>query len=269
MSSVDQIRVRDVQGDALRRLLAHCLGQSRLWCLQNPDYALTPPQAEHFYALKSRLDMGEPISKILGKRSFWKDDFLTTHDVLDPRPDSETLITAVLNHYPDRGGPYRLLDLGTGSGCLLLSLMGEYPNAQGIGLDCSPLALKVAQRNGERLGRFPLWVQGNWGDSLGGTFDIILSNPPYIPTKVCETLDVGVRVFDPMMALDGGADGLQAYQALMPHIKRLLAPTGMAFLEIGNTQAEAVGNIAQKKDLKIHGIEKDLENRDRCVIISL
>jgi release factor glutamine methyltransferase len=213
--------------------------------------------------------MGEPITKILGQRSFWKDDFLTTADVLDPRPDSETLITAVLNHYPDQNAPYHLLDLGTGSGCLLLSLMGEYPNAQGVGVDCCAAALKVAQRNGERLRRFPLWVQGNWGDSLGGTFDIIISNPPYIPTEACQTLDVAVRVFDPMMALDGGPDGLGPYRVLIPQLKSLLAPTGMAFLEIGDTQAEAVGSIAQKKGLKIQDIEKDLENRDRCVIVSL
>ena len=269
MNAVDQIRVRDIRGPALCRLLAHSLDRSRLWCLQNPDYCLTPPQAERFYALKSRLDGGEPISKILGQRSFWKDDFLTTPDVLDPRPDSETLITAVLNHYPDRGAPYRLLDLGTGSGCLLLSLMGEYPNAQGVGVDYSAAALKVAQRNGERLRRFPLWVQGNWGESLGGSFDIIISNPPYIPTKVCETLDVAVRVFDPMMALDGGPDGLGPYRVLIPQLKSLLASAGMAFLEIGDTQAEAVSSIAQKNGLKIHGIEKDLENRDRCVIVSL
>lgn len=269
MPSVDQIRVRDVQGDALRRLLAHCLGQSRLWCLNNPDYTLTPPQNQHFQALKNRLDVGEPISKILGQRSFWRDDFVTTRDVLDPRPDSETLIQAVLQRYPDQQAPYRLLDLGTGSGCLLLSVMGEYPNAHGVGVDLSPAALSVAQRNGARLGRFPLWIQGNWGEGLTGPFDIILSNPPYIPTEVCQTLDVAVRVFDPMMALDGGADGLQAYQALMPHLKRLLAPTGMAFLEIGDTQAADVTRIAEKKDLKIHSIEKDLENRDRCVIIGL
>lgn len=269
MNAVDQIRVRDIRGSALCRLLAHSLDRSRLWCLQNPDYCLTPPQTERFHALKNRLDGGEPITKILGQRSFWKDDFITTEDVLDPRPDSETLITAVLNHYPDRGAPYRLLDLGTGSGCLLLSLMGEYPNAQGVGVDYSAAALKVAQRNGERLRRFPLWVQGSWGDSLGGTFDIIISNPPYIPTEACQTLEVAVRVFDPMMALDGGADGLGPYKILMPQLKSLLAPAGMAFLEIGDTQAEAVGSIAQKNGLKIHGIEKDLENRDRCVIVSL
>ncbi|MFM7621973.1 MAG: methyltransferase [Alphaproteobacteria bacterium] len=174
-----------------------------------------------------------------------------------------------MQRYPDQQAPYRLLDLGTGSGCLLLSVMGEYPNAHGVGVDLSPAALSVAQRNGARLGRFPLWIQGNWGEGLTGPFDIILSNPPYIPTEVCQTLDVAVRVFDPMMALDGGADGLQAYQDLMPHLKRLLAPTGMAFLEIGDTQAADVACIAEKKDLKIHSIEKDLENRDRCVIIGL
>jgi release factor glutamine methyltransferase len=269
MNAVDQIRVRDIRGPALCRLLAHSLDRSRLWCLQNPDYCLTPPQAERFHALKSRLDKGEPITKILGQRSFWKDDFLTTQDVLDPRPDSETLITAVLNHYPDQNAPYHLLDLGTGSGCLLLSLMGEYQNACGVGVDLSSAALGVAKNNGENLGRFPLWVHGNWGESLKGPFDIIISNPPYIPTKVCETLEVAVRVFDPWMALDGGADGLGPYRVLMPQLTSLLAPTGKAFLEIGATQSGAVGLIAQKNGLKIHGIEKDLENRDRCVIVSL
>lgn len=269
MNAVDQIRVRDIRGSALCRLLAHSLDRSRLWCLQNPNYCLTPPQAERFHALKNRLDGGEPISKILGQRSFWKDDFLTTADVLDPRPDSETLIAAVLNHYPDRGAPYRLLDLGTGSGCLLLSLMGEYQKACGAGVDLSSAALGVAKNNGENLGRFPLWVQGSWGESLGGTFDIIISNPPYIPTEACQTLDVAVRVFDPMMALDGGPDGLGPYRVLIPQLKSLLASAGMAFLEIGDTQAEAVSSITQKNGLKIHSIEKDLENRDRCVIVSL
>jgi release factor glutamine methyltransferase len=147
--------------------------------------------------------------------------------------------------------------------------MGEYQNACGVGVDLSSAALGVAKNNGENLGRFPLWVQGNWGESLKGPFDIIISNPPYIPTKVCETLEVAVRVFDPWMALDGGADGLGPYRVLMPQLKSLLAPTGKAFLEIGATQSGAVGLIAQKNGLKIHGIEKDLENRDRCVIVSL
>jgi release factor glutamine methyltransferase len=249
-------------------LLAHSVGRSRLWCLQNPNYCLTAPQAQHFEHLKKRLDNGEPITKILGQRSFWKDDFITTPNVLDPRPDSETLITAVLSHYPDQNAPYRLLDLGTGSGCLLLSLMGEYPNACGVGVDISAEALAVATANGERLGRCPHWIQGNWGESLKGPFDIIISNPPYIPTEVCHTLDVSVRVFDPWMALDGGADGLGPYRVLMPQLKSLLAPAGMAFLEIGATQAESVSALAKKNGLKIHSIEKDLENRDRCVILS-
>jgi release factor glutamine methyltransferase len=245
------------------------LDRSRLWCLQNPDYCLTPPQAERFHALKSRLDMGEPITKILGQRSFWKDDFLTTQDVLDPRPDSETLITAVLNHYPDQNAPYHLLDLGTGSGCLLLSLMGEYPKARGVGVDFSPDALAVAQKNGAALGRFPLWVQGSWGESLGGRFDIILSNPPYIATEECHTLDPNVRLFDPWMALDGGDDGLVAYRALMPQVRDLLTPGGHIFLEIGHTQAATVAFMAKENGLQVQGIEKDLENRDRCVILGL
>ena len=269
MNPVDQIRIRDIRGTDLCRLLAHSLGRSRLWCLQNPDYTLTLRQADAFAILKKRLDTGEPITKILGQRSFWKDDFFTNRHVLDPRPDSEALIQAVLNRHPDRLAPYHLLDLGTGSGCLLLSLMGAYPKARGVGVDLSPDALVVAQKNGEALGRFPLWVLGSWGESLRGAFDIIISNPPYIATEECHTLDPNIRFFDPWMALDGGDDGLVAYRALMPQLPDLLAPGGHVFLEIGHTQAAAVASLARENTLQVRGIEKDLENRDRCVILGL
>jgi release factor glutamine methyltransferase len=147
--------------------------------------------------------------------------------------------------------------------------MGEYPEARGVGVDLSPDALAVAQKNGAALGRFPLWVLGSWGESLGGRFDIILSNPPYIATEECHTLDPNVRLFDPWMALDGGDDGLVAYRALMPQVRDLLTPGGHIFLEIGHTQAATVAFMAKENGLQVQGIEKDLENRDRCVILSL
>ena len=174
---------------------------------------------------------GEPVAKILGKKGFWKDDFIVSKDVLDPRPDSEILIEAVLEKFPDKNAALRILDLGTGSGCLLLSLLGEYQNATGVGIDISEKALAIANQNkGNKMAEF---IQRDMRQDLSnlGKFDIMISNPPYIPTDEIQTLKRDVKDYDPLLALDGGTDGLDFYRALT---KQHLAHN--LFIEIGKDQ---------------------------------
>ena len=190
---------------------------------------------EQLNAFISRRLAGEPVAKIIGKKGFWKDDFIVSKDVLDPRPDSETLIEAVLEKFPDKNQTLRILDLGTGSGCLLLSLLGEYQNATGVGIDISPKALAIANQNkGNKNAEFIVRDMRQDLSDLG-LFDIMISNPPYIPTNEIQTLERDVKDYDPLLALDGGQDGLDFYRALT---KQHLATT--LFIEIGKGQESQV-----------------------------
>lgn len=201
------------------------------------DVALDNAQSERLEQLLRRRAAGEPVSKIIGRKEFWSLDFKTTGATLDPRPDSETLVEAVLRHISEKDKLYNIVDFGTGTGCLLLSVLSEYPNATGVGVDISPDALSIAQENAQLLGLSDraTFQQSEWGAELDGegVFDIILSNPPYIPSEVIPTLEADVAEYDPMLALDGGADGLDEYRRLLPDIARLLAPQAYAFIEIG------------------------------------
>ena len=194
-----------------------------------------------------RRQKGEPLSKILKKKSFWKFDFITSQNVLDPRADSETLIQAVLDTFPNKDTPYSILDIGTGSGCLLISLLGEYKNAQGTGLDISPKALNVARKNDMA--------------QMNDSFDFAISNPPYIPTKDIEKLDKSVRLYDPISALDGGEDGLDFYRILSLYTK-----IPVLFLEIGKGQKTAICKIFQKQNWKLSAQYKDYGNIIRVLV---
>ncbi|WP_300298897.1 peptide chain release factor N(5)-glutamine methyltransferase [Ferrovibrio sp.] len=210
-----------------------------------PAIAVVPDIAARFEALLLRRLAYEPISHILGTREFWSLPFRVTRDVLDPRPDSETLVAGVLAAIPDRGAKLKLVDFGTGSGCLLLSLLHELPNASGLGVDASPAALKIAQENAERLGlaaraRFR---HGDWGAGIEERFDILISNPPYIESAVVPGLAPEVATYEPLLALDGGADGLAAYRRLVPDLARLAAPGAFVALEIGLGQDVAVSAL--------------------------
>ena len=210
----------------------------------------------------------EPVSKIIGKKGFWKSEFITSTDVLDPRPDSETLVNAVLNYFPDKNKPYRILDIGVGSGCLLFSLLDEYPNATGIGVDISPKALAIAEQN--RKGRLATllqkdFYQADWIRDLG-MFDIIVSNPPYIPTEDIQKLSPDVRLFDPLSALDGGKDGLDAYRALAPKLSAILKNKGSVFLEIGQGQEKDVSDIFMNAGFGLIQIVPDLGGVNRILV---
>lgn len=212
----------------------------------------------------------EPISKIIGRRGFWKSEFKTSKDVLDPRPDSEILVEAVLKNFPDREVPYYFLDIGTGSGCLLFSLLDEYPNATGFGLDKSEAALAIAAQN--RQGRKAILVQRDffqpdWTKDLP-TFDIILSNPPYIPSDEIAHLAPEVRDYDPRIALDGGLDGLQAYQAILRELPQLLHPQGQVFFEIGKGQANDAIALAKQNNLEYKETYQDYGGIERIIRLS-
>jgi release factor glutamine methyltransferase len=204
----------------------------------------------------------------MGVKEFWSLAFKVTPDTLIPRPDSETLIEAVLGHVPDRNRDYRILDLVTGSGCLLLALLGEFLNASGLGIDANQGALDTAQANAEALGlaaraRF---VWGDWTAGLNGLFDIIVSNPPYITKPDWEKLEDDVRLYEPRTALVGGLDGLNPYRAFGPHLPDLLTPGGLFICEIGAGQAAEAGEILTEAGLTVLGARRDLAGIERCLL---
>jgi release factor glutamine methyltransferase len=241
-------------------LLAHALGISREALLLGPDRAAPPA----FDALLQRRLAHEPIAYIIGMRSFWTLDLCVTPAVLIPRPDSETLIEAAIDHFRDRA-PQRILDLGTGSGALLLASLDQWRSALGLGVDRSWQALEVARGNALRLGlgARAAFIQGSWGDALDARFDLILCNPPYVEADAA--LAPGVMGHEPASALFAGPEGLDDYRALVPQLPRLLAPEGVAVLEIGCDQAPNVSKLIQINDLAVI-CRQDLAGRDRCMV---
>jgi release factor glutamine methyltransferase len=225
-----------------RILTAEACGLDPASLILNRDAAISPGQAARIADFAARRLAGEPVSRILGRREFWGLTFRITPDTLDPRPETELLVETVLAHVRGRGVPLRILDLGTGTGCILAALLSELPNAQGIGIDRSEAALEVARDNLSRLGLRDRasFLCGDWMSAAGGTFDIIVCNPPYIaPSEICQ-LEPEVRVHDPYLALYGGEDGLDAYRTVIPQALAALRPGGLAVFETGHRQGEAV-----------------------------
>ena len=210
---------------------------------------------------------GKPLSRIYGKREFWGLEFAIDEHTLDPRPDSETLIELALAHYKDKHPPKTILDLGTGSGCLLLALLSEFKGANGIGIDISEGAVKAAQNNAKsvNLAERATFIQGEWGQSLDESFDLIVSNPPYISSEVIPNLDKNVKNHDPMNALDGGKNGLNAYNEIFSDLFRLMNDDGYAVFEIGFDQAEEIMRLGKKYEIRIGGIHHDLAGNPRAV----
>ncbi len=259
-------------GAADARVLARkALGLAPEALVRDRDRPLTRAERAALDALVARRAAREPVSRIAGRREFWSLDFVLTPACLDPRPDSETLVEAVLAALDARGGrarPWRVLDLGTGSGCLLLALLAELPHATGTGVDASADALAVAGENARRLGLAArtTFVQGDWTDGLAGRFDAIVANPPYIETGALSGLAPEVRDWDPRTALDGGADGLDAYRAILPGLARVMAPGAVAALEIGWDQAARVAALGQGAGLTPAGTARDLAGNERCLL---
>lgn len=220
-----------------------------------------------FEAMLERRLTREPVSRILGLRDFWSLPFRISPATLDPRPDSETLVQAVLDRV-ERAAPLRLLDLGTGSGCLLIALLTELPTAWGLGLDRAPEAAAMARLNAETLGvgARSSFAVGDWTEALTGRFDVILSNPPYIPLGDRETLAPEVRSFDPALALFGGPDGLAPYRRFAAELAGFLRPGGLLALEIGWDQGEAVTALLQQHGWHNVACLPDLAGRDRVIV---
>ena len=214
----------------------------------------------------------EPMAYILGEREFWGLAFKVSPAVLVPRPDSETLIETALELVPDRTRPLRLLDLGVGSGCLLLTLLREYPEATGVGMDASEAALAMARENAEALGvaaraRLTLgdWRQPDWIERLGGPFDLLVSNPPYIESRTIDGLMPEVARHEPRLALDGGTDGLDAYRLIAAAAPRLIVPGGWLLAEGGEGQASDIAGIFAAAGLSPQPARKDLAGVERVV----
>jgi release factor glutamine methyltransferase len=250
-----------------RLLVEAAAGATRADIVGDPHRALTPEQEATLEDYLARRERREPVSHILGRRGFWKIMLSVTPDVLTPRPDTETVVELVLRDFPEHA-PWRILDLGVGSGAIILSILAERPAARGLGIDVSEEALAVARENAANLGlagRLAL-LRGDWTHGLAeGSFDLVVSNPPYIATDVLETLEPEVRDHEPRLALHGGADGLDHYRTLAPEILRVLKPGGRFAVEIGYDQKDAVEALFREADAADVATFRDLGDRDRVV----
>ncbi len=267
--------LREALSDAARRLdpvsdtprldaellMAHALGVSReVMLLRHLDDGAPPV----FATLLARRQSHEPLAYITGTRDFWTISLAVAPGVLIPRPDSETLIEAAVGHF-GRAGPKRILDLGTGSGALLLAALSEWPRATGLGIDASPAALAIARENAAKLGLAERlhFLPGNWAEGIEECFDLILCNPPYI--EIGAILPEQVRDYEPPTALFAGVDGLDDYRELIPQLPARLAPGGMIALEIGFAQAKSVSGLFRASGLYPQ-VRQDLGGRDRAIL---
>lgn len=250
-----------------RYLLEHALGLTRTDFITKSDQTVSETDTARALALIERRVAREPVGRILGHREFWTIDLALNPDTLEPRPDTETVVEAVLKAVPDPKAPLSLLDLGTGTGCILLALLAELPNATGLGVDLSPLAVEAADANAVRNGlagraRFQT---GDWGNGITDRFDIVVSNPPYIPSAEIATLAPEVREHDPRRALDGGPDGLAPYRIIAAQLPALLVPGGLAAFEVGQGQAPDVAALLAAQGFTGIAALRDLGGIERCV----
>ena len=265
-------------------LIEHVTGLGRMAVLTRPERAVDTAAAAAVGGLARRRTRGEPLAYLTGSREFWSLSFQVTAQTLIPRPDSETLIEAALARRDQLPARPRILDLGTGTGCLLLALLSEFPGATGVGVDINGEAAALASQNAARLGlaERARFVTANWSDCLAGNsqwggksgganggFHIVVSNPPYISAGEWADLAPSVRAFEPALALKGGADGLDAYRQIAGRLGGLLATGGIAILEIGAGQAVPVTKILAAQGLKLQKPLQDLAGIDRCIIATL
>jgi release factor glutamine methyltransferase len=252
-----------------RLLLAHAIGIEAATLPARGDEPVAPDVEARAVAFIERRIAGEPVARIVGHQMFWSLDFVIGPETLLPRPDTETLVEAALD-FVDRSGrrdaALSLLDIGTGSGAILLALLSELPTASGVAIDCAEAALDIARENAQRLGldaqaRF---IACNWAKAIDGRFDLVLVNPPYIESGAICGLQVEVSEHDPHIALDGGPDGLDAYRAILCDLDRLLALGGRGFLEVGINQAESVSQLAEKCGFAA-AFHRDLAGIERVV----
>jgi release factor glutamine methyltransferase len=252
-----------------RILMAHAMGGDLAALLRQQDDAIGHNTAEIFSGFIARRAAREPAATILGRREFWSLDFLVSPRTLIPRPDSETIIEAAIALFPESTSPRRILDLGTGTGCLLLATLSEFTEATGIGIDRSEDAASVAALNAERLGLSAraAFIVGDWTEALNACFDLILSNPPYIPAAEIAGLQPEVVLHEPLGALDGGPDGLDAYRRIFRDLPAALTPKGIALFEFGRGQEASLPGLAHEAGLEVLGTRSDLAGHPRVLIL--
>ena len=251
-----------------RLLVEAAAGASRTDIIADPRRALTEAQEAALEEFVARRERRQPVSHILGRKGFWKIMLSVTPDVLTPRPDTETVVERALRDFPE-GRAFTVLDLGVGSGAILLAILADRPAAKGLGVDVSEAALAVARENAANLGLEPrvALLRGDWTRGLADAgFDLVVSNPPYIPSQDIAGLEPEVRDHEPRLALDGGPDGLDAYRLLAPEILRVLKPGGRFAVEIGFDQSAAVENLFRQAGAREVATAKDLAERDRVVL---
>lgn len=250
-----------------RYLLKAVLAMDGPAFFRSDEEALTAQDMLTMQDWLARRAAGVPLSRLRGMREFWGMDFILNEATLDPRPDSETLIEAVRARKPDGRCALRILDLGTGTGCLLLALLKEYPAATGLGIDTAARALEAAGFNAQAhgLGARAGFVHSHWCEKVEGFFDVIISNPPYIAEEERRQLEKNVLDHDPVLALFAGPDGLDAYRTIIPQARKHLKTGGLLALEIGATQREAVTALLQKEGYEDIIAHKDLAGHDRVV----
>ncbi|EHM00897.1 protein-(glutamine-N5) methyltransferase [Acetobacteraceae bacterium AT-5844] len=248
-----------------RLLLSTAMEVDSTALLRDPRAPVPEQAASRFAAMLNRRLAHEPMAFVLGHQGFWTLDLLVSPATLIPRADSEAIVEAALQGPT----PSRVLDLGTGTGCLLLAVLSEHSGAFGVGVDLSPEAAALAAENARRngLAARAVFLAGSWAESLAGSFDLVLSNPPYIESAAIPGLMPEVAVHEPARALDGGADGLDAYRLITADLPRLLAPSGRAVLELGQGQVPAVAELARSAGLAVLGTHADLGGVERALIL--
>jgi release factor glutamine methyltransferase len=250
-----------------RLLLEAAAGASRTDIIMEPRRPITPEQAATLNDYVERRARREPVSRILGRKGFWKIALSVTPDVLTPRPDTEVIVDLALKAFPEERA-FNMADLGVGSGAILLSVLAERPAARGLGTDVSLEALAVARENAANLdlNERAALLRTSWADGLeDGGFDLVVSNPPYIRSAEIETLEPEVRDHEPRLALDGGPDGLEAYRLLAPEVMRLLKPGGLFAVEIGHDQGREVRALFEEAGGWGVHVVKDLSDRERVI----
>ena len=235
--------------------------------IAQPDAPVDPDACAYAYALAEARALGAPSAYLVGHKEFWSLDFKVSSATLVPRPDSETLVSAALEFAEGRDWAGRVLDLGTGSGCLLLAFLSERRMAHGIGVDASADALEIAAANAASLGLASraAFACANWSGALRGSFNLVFANPPYIRAGDIDGLDLEVRDFEPIEALDGGPDGLMCYRAILADLPRVMAPGARVFFEVGQGQAADVAALCAKVGLAPIRLHRDLAGIERCV----
>ena len=281
-SATETLKKNDNPSSSLdsRILLGHAMGLDRsIYPHENID--ITQDEINTFKKLIKERQKGKPVSRIISKKEFWKMIFTIDDSTLDPRPDSEVIIQTILNHFIDKSKKLRVLDLGSGSGCLGLSILDEYKKSEAIFFDISKKSLEMVKLNAlnNKLYERAKFVHMNWFDKKWDSkifeiikktkFDIIIANPPYIPSNEIKDLEIEVKKFEPILALDGGDDGLESYRCIIPKIKKILALEGKLFIEIGKDQENLINQIANSNNLIYKESNKDLSGITRVLVYGL